>query len=636
MNKIFTVLCMLGLSTLYLNAQFQIIWGGPADPNSTFAGGINGWTTQGLASSDPTKADSAIWYWSATSSGAGGAYYTGLGPINSPSRTNGAMVFNSDLLDNAGTPGVPPNPPPKIGKAPAPHTGVLTSPVINCSTFNSVVVKFNQFYRNYQSTTWVDVSNDGGNIWTPFQVNEEIGSNALTPTNSQKLIDISSVAANQANVQIRFRFDGEYYFWIIDDVQLVKLPDYNMAINSVFYTPASYRQPKSQICQDTFVFSAEINNKGGIAQTNVVLRGEILDIDRRTVLFTDSVIVARMETTDDSLTVRTDNFFVPNKLDFGKYYIRWTVYAKDATGTDAVPNDNVKLDSFEVSLDKFVKAPRHTGGVRAGGNTRYVFGSLYRTSDCWNANDQFIATQALYRLVTNAGGTLAGYTTSIYLMKVKDDVDAGFTNFENMNDIASNSVEIVSAESFTCTTEANYENIMVPLTDFNNAGGKVFLNRASRYFLGVDHPATPAGAVPTFHAISNEKDYIGQGFSNFVIDDGGTWYGGAFGRGYTPIMELTIELLTKNDDKPLPESVMNIYPNPVITNELKVELNFDKATDANLTVADINGKLLSFEPHKAVTQETININTSELKAGNYLIRVSTDEGTRTKQFTVVK
>ncbi|MBK6544121.1 MAG: T9SS type A sorting domain-containing protein [Saprospiraceae bacterium] len=627
MRKIFTLVFFLCLSISWVNSQ--ILWGGPNDPNSTFAGGFNGWTTQGLSSEDPAKADSAKWYFSAAASAAGGAYYGTRGAINSTSRANGAMVFNSDLLDNAGIAGNF-----KMGKCPAVHSGVLVSPVINCSTFNSTALKFNQYYRNFESTCFVDVSNDGVN-WTPFALNTDIAVNAETATNSQVVIDISSVAANQATVQVRFRFEGEYYFWIVDDVQIIGVPGYDLALNSHFYTPAAYRQPKHMICTDTFVFSANLNNKGSQAQTDVVLRGEILGIDRKTVLFSDSVIIDRLETTDDDTSYRTDNFFVPNTLDFGKYFIRWTVYSKSATGADFNTRDNSRVDSFEVSLNEFAKAPRSTGGVRAGSGAGYVFGCQYRTSDCWNDQDKWIARQAKFQLVSNAGGTLDGYSVSVYLMKVKDDVDAGFTNFESSGGIASTSIDILSAESWTGTTEQNYDEITVDLTDFNTGDNGILLAKKSRYFIGADHLPTPSGAVPVFHAISNEKSYNSQVFSTFVIDQAGEWFNGFQGTN-TPIMELILEFVVKTDDTPLPSTVMSLYPNPVVNDNLKVGLNFDKATDANLTIADINGKILGFESHKAVTKDIFSISTSDLKAGSYLIRVSTDEGTSTKQFTVIK
>lgn len=628
MKRIFTVFTLLCLSIGIMNAQ-AILWGGPNDPNSTFAGGLNGWTTQGLSSNDPAKADSAIWYYSAAASAAGGAYWGTRGPIQSTSRANGAMVFNSDLYDNAGIAGNFGN-----GKCPSPHTGVLTSPVIDCSTFPGVALKFNQYYRNFQSTTFVDVTNDGGANWTSFQLNTDIAVNQETRSNSQVTIDISSVAAQQKNVQFRFRFEGEYYYWIVDDVQLIEVPAFDLALNSHFYTPAAYRQPKTQICTDTMIFQANIGNKGSSAQTNVVLVGEILDIDRRTALYRDSVIIDKLETWDDDTAFQTANFFVPNKLNFGRYYFRYTIYGKDATG-DYNQLDNIRVDSFEVSLDDYAKAPRSTSGVRAGSGAGYIFGNLYRTSGCWNANDKFCATKTRFSMVANPGGSLDGYAVSLYLMRVLDDVLPDWSNFEGTGGITSPSVEILSAESFTGTTEQNFQLIEVDLTDFNTGEPGIMLLPSSRYFIGTEHPATPTGAVPIFHAISNEKSYNAQSFSTFVIDDAGEWFNGFQGVN-TPIQELVIVLKTSTDEKPLAENVMSVYPNPVVGNELKVSLNFDKATNANLTIAQLDGKVMSFESHKAIEKSIIPVNTSDLNAGTYLIRVSTDEGTLTKKFTVVK
>lgn len=628
MKRIFTILFLIGLGFSSLNSQ-AILWGGPSDPNSTFMGGINGWTTMGLSSDDPSKADSAIWYWHPTGSAAGGAYYGTRVGINSPSRSNGAMVFNSDNYDNAGIAGNFKN-----GKCPAPHSGVLTSPVINCSTFTSVALKFNQYYRNFQSTCFVDVTNDGGANWTSFQINQGVAVNAETATNSVITLDISGVAAQQANVQFRFRFEGEYYFWIVDDVQLTELPPFDLALVSHFYTPQSYRQPLTQICNDTMIFQANISNKGGMNQTNVVLVGEILDIDRRTVLFRDSTIISNLPTSIKDSSFRTDNYFVPSMLPYGRYYFRYNVYGMDATG-DYNQLDNTRLDSFEVSLNEYAKAPRSTGGVRAGSGAGYIFGNQYRTSDCWNANDRFWARTSRFQLVANPGGTLDQYSVSIYLLKVKDDVDAGFTNFDATGGITSPSIDILSAESFTGTTEQNYDNIDIDLTDFNTGDPRIPLQANSRYFICVEHPGTPTGAVPVFHAISNEKSYSAQTFSTIVIDQAGDWFNGFQGVN-TPILELFIELLVKTDEKPLADNTMNLYPNPVTNNELKVELNFETSTDANITIAQLDGRVLSFEPHKAVQSEVITIPTTQLNAGTYLIRVSTDEGTLTKKFTVVK
>lgn len=629
MKRIFTTLGLLCFSLYMADAQ-AILWGGPNDPNSTFMGGLNGWTTQGLSSDDPAKADSALWYYSPNGSAAGGAYYGTRGPINSPSRANGAMVFNSDRLDNAGIQGNFGN-----GVCPAFHSGALTSPVIDCSNFTGIVLKFSQYYRNLQSSTFVDVTNDGGASWTSFQINGGVPGNQEIAPNTVSTIDITSVAAQQANVQIRFRFDGRYYFWIIDDVQLIEIPDYDLAFDSHFYTPAAYRQPKSQICTDTMVFSANISNKGKLDQTNVVLRGEIIDIDRKRVLFRDSIIIPTLLASEDDTSFRTPNFFVPNQLGFGRYFFRYTVYGLDATG-DFNQLDNIRLDSFEVSLDEFAKAPRYTGGVRSGSGAGYIFGNQYRTSTCWNANDLWVAEKARFALVANPGGTLNGYSVSVYFLRVKDDVDPGFTNFDATQGIGSLSVEILSAESFTGVTEQNYDPIEVDLTDFNTGDPTIPLVPGSRYFIGAEHPATATGAVPVFHVISNEKSYNTQPFSTFVIDQAGEWFNGFTGVS-TPFMELLIKLAVLTDDKPLPQNAMELYPNPIASGDaLQVSLEFAEPTDANITIAQLDGRILNFSSHQAVQQQIVPVETAGLNEGTYLIRVSTSEGTLTKKFTVVR
>jgi len=37
-------------------------------------------------------------------------------------------------------------------------------------------------------------------------------------------VSIGQYVGNQANVKIRFRFDGDYYFWQLDDIQIISTP----------------------------------------------------------------------------------------------------------------------------------------------------------------------------------------------------------------------------------------------------------------------------------------------------------------------------------------------------------------------------------------------------------------------------
>ena len=110
MKRLGTLLLMSVLVGFQLSAQ-AVLWGGPNDPNSTFANGLGAWTTIELGSS----AGKALWTYSA--SGTSKGYYSDLsGSIISPSSADGAAIFDSDFLDNGGIADNDGN-----GSAPAPH-----------------------------------------------------------------------------------------------------------------------------------------------------------------------------------------------------------------------------------------------------------------------------------------------------------------------------------------------------------------------------------------------------------------------------------------------------------------------------------------------------------------------------------
>lgn len=606
-----------------------ILWGGPNDPNSTFSNGIGNWSTVGLSSSKADSIQNAVWTYAANGTSKG-AYSNEAGSILSPSKADGAMIFDSDFLDNGGIENNEGQ-----GSAPSPHSGALVSPLINCSGFtSSVAVSFYQYFQNYVAECFLEVSNDSGKTWTIFPINQNILEGTGTSRSNRQVIDISSVAVGKKDVQFRFVFDGDYYFWMVDDVTLVSLPDLDLAINSVYYSPSTYAQPKSQICNDTFKFSARVSNLGGMVQRDLKFKVTLFGADRQTVLFQDSSLVANLALTDDNISVSTPNYFVPSSLDYGKYFIRWSFTGGQGTEYNAV--DNSKIDSFEVTVSQYAREPRPRGGIRANGGISYSVATLYNTSDCWNGFDKFAATSADFAVAYDRLATLNNYNMQIFLLAVKDEVNADFSNFEKMGGVSGISTELVSEEIFKGGTQPSYSLLNQPLTDVLT-GGQVVLKPNKRYFLVAQHPDEPSSDPNTwrYHASSLEKNYSGHPFNSPVIDNIGVWYESWPGN-ESPVLRLNITILTKNDETSLGDNVIQVYPNPIQNGQLKLELNFEKETNANLTLFDLNGRVLNFLPYKNVTFKNIQIPVDGLDSGEYFIRVSTDEGTKTKKFVVVK
>ncbi len=95
----------------------------------------------------------------------------------------------------------------------------IISPVIDCENQSTIFLKFNNYYRNFASKTYVEVLSESGNPIHAFQVNKNIQRNVETGRDDYISLDISQYANNR-KIRLRFRAEGILYFWLIDDIEL--------------------------------------------------------------------------------------------------------------------------------------------------------------------------------------------------------------------------------------------------------------------------------------------------------------------------------------------------------------------------------------------------------------------------------
>lgn len=196
---------LLTLFALFPTVAFsQIIW------SEDFGNGFNSpngqWTVSGP--------DSA---WKHSLLPSSGEWSGGLPQFNSATYANGYALFDADSLNFPFTPNYY-NP-----------VGYLTSPTIDLSNQPCVSVDYTSWTRtccgpsSSSPPLSLDVSGDGGNSWTAFPVTGLVNSSSYNPLYYS--IDITSIAANNPNVQLRFTFDGgvkySHYFWKIDDIAII-------------------------------------------------------------------------------------------------------------------------------------------------------------------------------------------------------------------------------------------------------------------------------------------------------------------------------------------------------------------------------------------------------------------------------
>lgn len=627
LNFTLASLCMLLLIN-GISAQ-TLIWGGPGDPNSEFDGGLNDWTTVGVASNVPDSAANAIWIWDADGIGDMGSFWGNGAPIASPSVANGVALFDSDFLDNAGT-GIEGL---GTGSAPSPHTGELISPVIDLSDEPLVVVSFYQKYRNFDSQCFVSVSGDGGNTFTDFQVNGDVDGSI----NNQEIVNISSVAGGQDSVIIKFKFVGDYYYWMIDDVALITLPAVNLelvdGIRSPFYTPASAVAPSCAFEQDTFFFSTRISNLGSDTLTNVVYKATVSNFDTEEVLFADSVILDMFPSFYSDSVVSTPNTYAPEGLAEGAYRIEHSVYSIDSP--DDFDMTNNSASQFFV-VDNMQFAKEYSGASNSGlwdPNGLMAVGVIYTLGT--NCMENYVLSNVQYSIgrVGADPDPLAGRETQIWVWEMLDGLatfDASVTYDEAVSSVAHPSMNFIAFSQDMVTEDDLAEDLITadePFLNFDGDETRVKLEPGKSY--GIFSHWGLNGQTPALFLFASEHE---SNTDLFYTQTNG-WGGGFSNSNSAPILRANLEIESTVDDKPLSNESFKVYPNPA-SEMINLEVNLERSSNATITIATINGQVITYQDHANIRNERISINVSEFPSGSYLARIATEEGTKTLKFIV--
>jgi hypothetical protein len=271
-----------------------------------------------------------------TSVGSQGAYAGTNGPIVSPTAQNGFMIFDSDYYDNLGNAGAfgtgqyPCNPPNGSG-----HVGLLTTDAIDCSMYPAVSVVFNSFYREYTGIARIAFSIDGGVTWTDtIEVHPDILVNESTASDYQVMLNMPSTVAGNPAVHLQFIYDGTilyntsfygYYFWMIDDIQLIETPDHLLVRQDDVFggwwlgyqTTGDFGldytfNPMAQAANNPYRCESVLRNIGASDQTNAELHVSIEDENANIVFSGSSNSITLPFSATDTLAISSN--FTPSNM----------------------------------------------------------------------------------------------------------------------------------------------------------------------------------------------------------------------------------------------------------------------------------------------------------------------------------
>ena len=225
-------LLLVNLAFTSLSAQ-NILW------QETFQGSPFEALPGGRWTTGPTQSPEA-WSWTPDGTAAG-IFWNDRMPIGSESG-GGALLFDSDYLLN------------ETGVVP-PHQGVTTSPVLNVRTpGDPLFLSFYQYYRSHRSFTSVAIVDPQSNDVFEVFNNELIGTNVETSHKERVVIDLSDLPFSGPQLQLRFTFQGSYYFWLVDDIRLYDAYPYPVTVpNYVGDSLRNYGKPYAVNCAGTAI-----------------------------------------------------------------------------------------------------------------------------------------------------------------------------------------------------------------------------------------------------------------------------------------------------------------------------------------------------------------------------------------------
>lgn len=570
--------------------------------------------------------------WIHTTSGPAGPFATD--PLNSSTAGNGWIVFDSDLNCND----------------PQGQDAWLISPALDASGLEVVFLSFETYYRSFNDQPKIRVGTDLNDLasWGAIEVFPGIEANEFgglvdgdPSLNPQEIdINLSEFAAGESTFYFAFQFEsssstanggnltGCGYSWQVDDVVVVDVdlrPANDMQVNQFHAVPPNAQVPASQV--SPFGFIADVANVGSEDQSNATLSMTINDGSSD--VFTDELNYAAVASDSTAENVFFDNEFTPP----AEANVTYTgTYALALDGVeDENPGNNEQTFQFTVTDTLFAKDPG-TGlfTVLPADDNDFRFGNVFYVPNGDGLNARYVSF--LLGNPGDLGGT--SVTTYLYEWDGAGGEDFTLTEDEIGDAIAFNFYEINGSEDGLITIPVSLDDEFPPLKD-------------DHYYIIVVEFAPDDDDTENRLVASSDIDYTGMNFYQDSVQNADRYAVAldvgnvneyslvGFGFDVIPVVRLSISSTdVAAEDQFLPTNSLRVFPT-ITDQEVWAEINLeDKADVLDITLVSANGAILRNIELDNIRQDKIRFDVSQLATGNYYLRLTTEEGLRSKPFMI--
>jgi hypothetical protein len=480
---------------------------------------------------------------------------------------------------------------------------------VDCSLFPQVILQFEQFYRRFNDSTFVFVSNDNGANWVKYPVNTAYTTNTTSPNSDLVKVNISATAGNQAAVKIRFQFwspssyngpgnggPGCGYAWMIDDVELATPPDFELLVNTLYHGDIvrdwEYGiYPLSQA--DTTVVYAIVRNEG-VQEQDVTLNYDILRNGTSVNSGSSATITIGSFVTD---TIIFSTGYTPDAI--GNYELAVEI---TSANEDEIPENNTLSSTFSVS--EFIYS-----GVES-----------LQSPDLVNATYSSETAPGVFEIIKS--GILYNILNDVDCKAIDIAVSATSTDDTELliELLQSDLVTSIALGDYTITsshpTTAQYITIQLDQTVSLTGGNTVYAAAAS--------------------SLANDKQ-----FYLYLNDDGDPDNSGfvevegeLFGVAETPCINLNLDPTIGFKDVNGVDN-LTVYPNPA-NESIRVNFELNGASNVSVNLIDAAGKVVFFKNINGnVLKYQDTIGTAEFANGVYSLQITTANGVSSQKVVIV-
>ena len=586
-----------------------------------FANGLNGWT-----SSNPTAPDSA-WTWEPNGESKATVFF-----MNSPTaQSNGSATFDASWYNQA-----------FLGQ-PLPYpfyTASLTSPSIDVSDHEYLYLTFYQSnwqlnQRNFPiPQTFLEYSIDDGNAWSPIievETQNDLTNQSSNYPHSESVSILLEDLQFTENLRIRFTYDGDFYFWALDDIKLTIPPDDELAIENTFYPLIHYATPEQHISTDIMGFQTQVFNGGLNDQLNNEVKVQVIN-ESLEVFHEQSRLINLSAFSRD--TIIFDNW--APILPAGNYQLRYS-FMNDAI-TDAFPENNVQSNPFVITTNTFAQELADQADILqsyTNAAVPYYFGSTFTISPAAIAPCLYLGVD----IALNASdGILDTETVTLYLLKWTDDND-GYPNY----------VTELNMAGFSPIDHPNFEIVAVRFVEPDGIGqNEIFsldlidgewIDETGSPIITLDLEAATYALVGEFEGNAvgfagfNSENLAGVPSILYNAGNGDTWSPGIVDN-FFPIMRHHVDCIEATNATELSDAEVRVYPT-LADEEFSVEFDLDNKSEVTIALLDMQGRVVAFDQLTEVVGRTYSQKIADIPAGFYLLDIQTSNGIKQEKITIM-